>query len=68
MTMEPSPFDPKWFSHKFVGPGLRYEVGVFYQVGIQSRSMDRFRMEDTRILPHQDGTETSFIEWRASAC
>jgi hypothetical protein len=26
--MEPTPFDPKWFSSKFNGPGIRYEVGV----------------------------------------
>ena len=25
---EPSPFSPIWHSHKFRGPGLRYEVGV----------------------------------------
>jgi len=25
---EPSPFDPKWYSHKFKGPGLRYEIGI----------------------------------------
>lgn len=25
---EPSPFDSRWYSHKFRGPGLRYEVGV----------------------------------------
>ena len=25
---ESSPFDPKWMSHKFRGPGLRYEIGV----------------------------------------
>lgn len=25
---EPIPFDRKWFSHKFHGPGLRYEVGL----------------------------------------
>ena len=25
---EPSPFDEKWYSHKFKGPGIRYEVGV----------------------------------------
>lgn len=25
---EPSPFDSKWFSHKFRGPGVRYEIGV----------------------------------------
>lgn len=30
---EPSPFDPKWFSHKFHGPGVRYEVGVCIQTG-----------------------------------
>ena len=25
---EPAPFDPKWYSHKFKGPGLRYEIGI----------------------------------------
>ena len=25
---EPSPFSPSWYSHKFQGPGLRYEIGV----------------------------------------
>jgi hypothetical protein len=25
---EPSPFSPKWYSHKLNGPGLRYEVGL----------------------------------------
>ena len=25
---ESTPFDPKWFSHKFNGPGIRYEVGL----------------------------------------
>ena len=25
---EPSPFSPGWFSHKFKGPGLRYEVAL----------------------------------------
>lgn len=25
---EPSPFSPKWYSHKFKGPGLRYEVAI----------------------------------------
>lgn len=28
---EPAPFDPKWFSHKFKGPGVRYEVGICIQ-------------------------------------
>jgi DDE superfamily endonuclease len=28
---EPSPFSPKWYSHKTNGPGLRYEVGVCIQ-------------------------------------
>jgi hypothetical protein len=31
--VEPSPFDSKWFSHKFRGAGLRYEVGVCIQTG-----------------------------------
>ena len=30
---EPSPFDPNWYSHKFHGPGVRYEVGVCIQTG-----------------------------------
>jgi hypothetical protein len=30
---EPSPFDPKWYSHKFRGAGVRYEVGVGIQTG-----------------------------------
>ncbi len=25
---EPTPFSPKWFSHKFRGPGIRYEIGL----------------------------------------
>ena len=28
---EPVPFDRKWYSHKFNGPGLRYEVAVSIQ-------------------------------------
>ena len=31
--MEPSEFDPKWWSHKFNGPGLRYEVGICIRTG-----------------------------------
>lgn len=30
---EPSPFWSGWFSHKFKGPGLRYEVGLNIQTG-----------------------------------
>lgn len=30
---EPTPFSPRWFSHKFKGPGLRYEVGVAIHTG-----------------------------------
>ena len=25
---EPIPFNEKWYSHKFKGPGIRYEIGV----------------------------------------
>lgn len=25
---EPIPFDPKWYSHKFNGPGVRYEIAL----------------------------------------
>jgi hypothetical protein len=30
---EPSPFNPKWYGHKFNGPGLRYEVAISIQTG-----------------------------------
>ena len=30
---EPFPFSPMWFSHKFKGPGLRYEVAVSIRGG-----------------------------------
>lgn len=25
---EPTPFNPKWFSHKFKSAGIRYEIGI----------------------------------------
>ena len=31
--LEPSPFDPKWYSHKFKGAGVRYEVGICLKTG-----------------------------------
>jgi hypothetical protein len=30
---EPSPFSPTWYSHKFKGPGVRYEVAVCIATG-----------------------------------
>ena len=30
---EPAPFNHKWFSHKFRGPGLRYELAVSLRGG-----------------------------------
>jgi hypothetical protein len=30
---EPSPFNPKWYGHKFNGPGLRYEIAISIQRG-----------------------------------
>lgn len=30
---EPTPFSPRWFSHKFRGPGVRYEVGICIATG-----------------------------------
>ena len=30
---EPIPFNPKWYSHKFKGPGLRYEVAICIKTG-----------------------------------
>ncbi len=32
-TGETYPFNKKWFSHKFKGPGLRYEVSICIQTG-----------------------------------
>jgi hypothetical protein len=33
LIQEPMPFNRKWYSHKFKGPGLRYEIGVCIQTG-----------------------------------
>lgn len=30
---EPSPFSPKWFSHKFKSAGFRYEIGLCVRTG-----------------------------------
>lgn len=30
---EPTPFSPVWFSHKYNGPAVRYEIGVCIQTG-----------------------------------
>ena len=30
---EPIPFNPKWYSHKFKGPGLWYEVAICIKTG-----------------------------------
>lgn len=30
---EPSPFSPKWYSHKFKAAGLRYEIGLCVRTG-----------------------------------
>jgi len=30
---EPPEFNPRWFLHKFKGPGLRYEIGICIQTG-----------------------------------
>jgi hypothetical protein len=32
-TCETMPFNPKWYSHKFKGPALRYEIAVCIQTG-----------------------------------
>ena len=31
---EPTPFDAKWFSHKFNGAGLRYEIAISIYSGL----------------------------------
>ena len=33
MIQEPSPFCPGWYSHKFKGPGVLYEVGLAIEDG-----------------------------------
>ncbi len=30
---EPTPFDKKWFSHKFKAAGVRYEIGISIAMG-----------------------------------
>jgi hypothetical protein len=30
---EPTPFSPMWYSHKYKGPGLRYEVALSIRGG-----------------------------------
>ena len=30
---EPKPFNPGWYSHKFKGPGLRYEIAIAIHTG-----------------------------------
>ena len=30
---EPQPFSPAWYSHKFKGAGVRYEVAICLQTG-----------------------------------
>jgi hypothetical protein len=30
---EPQPFNPKWYSHKFKGSNVRYEIGLCIQTG-----------------------------------
>lgn len=31
--LEPQPFSTMWYSHKFSGPGLRYEIGLSHNSG-----------------------------------
>lgn len=31
--LEPIPFDKRWYSHKFRGPGIRYEIGLNIRSG-----------------------------------
>lgn len=31
--VEPEPFHSKWYSFKFNGPGLRYEIAIFISRG-----------------------------------
>ena len=39
---EPTPFSTKWYSHKFKGPGLRYEVALTIKNGEIAWLNERF--------------------------
>jgi hypothetical protein len=43
---KPTDFSTKWFSHKFKGPGLRYEVVISIKGGILFTFKDRIRVEN----------------------
>lgn len=50
--LEPQPFHKKWYSHKYHGPGLRYEVGLGIQTGWMVWAYGPFRcgeMSDLKI-------------------
>ena len=52
---EPIPFDPQWFSHKFRGPGLKYEIAVCIQTGDIVWANGPFKCgkwPDVKILRH----------------
>ena len=63
---EPTPLSPKWYSHKFHGPGLRNEIGIAIETGYIVRAHGPFpsgKYSDarifklvlkTRLLPHKN--------------
>ena len=63
---EPTPFSPKRYSHKFHGPGLRYEIGIGIETGYIVWAHGPFpsgKYSDarifklvlkTRLLPHEN--------------
>jgi len=52
---EPLPFNKKWFSHKFRGAGLRYEVGLCIESGLRAWCYGTFPVgswPDLKIFEH----------------
>ena len=63
---EPTRFSPEWYSHKFHGAGLRYEIGIGIETGYVVRAQGPFPSDkysdarkfklvlQTRLLPHEN--------------
>ena len=61
---EPKPFSPSWYSHKFKGAGLRYEVAICIQTGWIVWINGPFKCgewSDRRIM--QEDLEMMFLPW-----
>jgi len=52
--MEPTEFSTRWYSHKFRGPGLRYEVGLCLDPGEKALADGGYRDSDYFENPNGD--------------